>query len=55
MIGLQLNSDTYQSSTCNYGCNGNHRLNSCQTKCFSNGLKANLKTKNDVSQKRQDR
>jgi hypothetical protein len=34
---------TYQSSTCNYGSDGNCSFNSSQTKSFSNGLKANLK------------
>ena len=36
---------TYQSSTCNYGSNGNCCLNSSQSKSFGNGLKTNLKTK----------
>jgi len=42
---------TYQSSTCNYGSDGNCSLNGSQTKSFSNGLKANLKTDINILQK----
>jgi hypothetical protein len=42
---------TYQSSTCNYGSDGNCSLNGSQTKSFSNGLKANLKTDTNILQK----